>query len=264
MKKRVFLSIFFVLLILSAFIYQSVRGTGGTPVSDMLAYPIGIIESGISRITNGVVDFFEGYIFLKDKAIENRRLALKLQGLTAERNKLAEARHENERLRALLELRASREDYITSADVFARDPGNWFHVLWINKGSADGINKDMIAVTPLGIVGKVYRVLGDRAGIILITDVNSSVAVRFQSLRTEGILEGLGVNTCHVKYVSHDEDIKTGEVVVTSGLDGIFPEGIRVGYVSNITKKGQGFFQNIEVRPFQDLSRVEEVAILKK
>ncbi len=172
--------------------------------------------------------------------------------------------YENERLRALLELRAVKEDYITSAEVFARDPGNWFHVLWINKGAANGINKNMVAVTPTGVVGRIYRVLRDRAGIILITDVNSAVAVRFQSLRTEGILEGLGADTCHVKYVSHDEDIKTGEVVVTSGLDGIFPEGIRVGYVSNITKKGQGFFQHIEVRPFQDLSRVEEVAILKK
>ena len=153
---------------------------------------------------------------------------------------------------------------ITSGEVFARDPANWFYILWINKGTDDGIAKDMVAVTPIGPVGKVHRVFNTAASIILLTDVNSSIAVRLQSTRVGGILEGKGDGTCSLKYVSKRVEVKTGEKVVTSGLDGIFPEGLLVGYVSEVRKVGGEMFQLIRVLPIQDLNTIEEVVILKK
>ncbi len=153
---------------------------------------------------------------------------------------------------------------ITTAEVFARDPSNWFYMLWINKGADDGVAKDMVAVTPLGPVGKVHRVFDHAASIILLTDVNSSVAVRLQDTRVSAILEGRGDGTCFLKYVSKRAEVKMGEIVVTSGLDGIYPEGLLVGHVSEVKKEGGELFQVIRVLPAQDLKTIEEVAILKK
>ena len=153
---------------------------------------------------------------------------------------------------------------ITAAEVFARDPSNWFQVLWINKGTNDGVAGDMVAVTPFGPVGKLHKVFDDAASIILLTDVNSSVAVRLQSTRVVGILEGKGDGTCAMKYVSKRAEVKIGEKIVTTGLDGIFPEGLLVGYVSGITKEEGEMFQEILVLPAQDLNTIEEVAILKR
>ena len=159
---------------------------------------------------------------------------------------------------------SERPDEITAAEVFARDPSNWFYLIWINKGAADGIAKDMVAVTPLGPVGKVRRVFDTNSSIMLLTDVNSSVAVRLQSSRVAGILEGRGDGTCSIKYVSKRVEVKTGEKVLTSGLDGIFPEGLLVGYVSEVRKEGGEMFQLIRVLPAQDLNAIEEVVILKR
>ena len=122
----------------------------------------------------------------------------------------------------------------------------------------------MVAVTPLGPVGKVHRVFDNEASIILLTDVNSAVAVRLQSTRVGGILEGRGDGSCSLKYVSKTAEVEAGEKVVTSGLDGIFPEGILVGYVSEVKKEGGEMFQVIQVLPAQDLNAIEEVVILRR
>lgn len=122
----------------------------------------------------------------------------------------------------------------------------------------------MVAVTPLGPVGKVNRVFDTDASIVLLTDVNSSVAVRLQSSRVGAILEGTGDGTCSLKYVYKSAEVKTGERVVTSGLDGIFPEGLLVGYVSEVRKEDGEMFQLIRVLPAQDLNAIEEVVILKR
>lgn len=192
-----------------------------------------------------------------------RRLTARVKELEQEKNKFIEALSENERLRALLKLKSKRIEYVTTAEVFARDPTNWFQILWINKGEEDGIQKDMAALGGWGLVGRTHKVLKNTANIILITDANSSVAVRLQSLRREGILEGRGGDKCYLKYIPEEEDVRVGERVITSGLDGIYPEGIQVGYISRVIKKGYGLFQYIEVTPLENLNKVEEVAILK-
>ena len=198
------------------------------------------------------------------KEDENKLLMERVKEVERERNEYVEALQENERLRQLLDLKLKRADYVTTAEVFARDPTNWFQVLWIKKGLKDNILKNMIAVTPSGAVGRIHRVLYRRANIVLITDVNSSLAVRFQSSRTEGILEGHGDDKCYLKYIPQEIDVAIGDKVITSGLDGIYPEGVLVGTVSDVKKKSGEFFQTIEVTPSQNPNTVEEVLILKR
>lgn len=255
LKKRFFIFIVLIILIFGMLTYQGSRGSFDTSVFSFLNYPLKILEHGITTTINGISNLFSGDDM--DRRFQNREA-----GIASSR--CLEARYENERLRALLELKTQNEKYVTSAEVIARDPTNWSQVLWINKGTDNGISKNMLTVTPLGVVGRIYRVFNDRANIIQISDLNSSVAVRLQSSRAEGILEGTGNSKCYLKYVSHDAEVVIGDAVITSGLDGIYPEGLIVGHVTNMVKKEGDFFQVIEVLPAQNLKTIEEVAILKR
>jgi len=257
-KKRFFIFVVFILIIFALLTYQGTRGDLGTSVFAFLNYPVKVLERGTSLAVKSLKNFARDYIPIFGRGDENRRI------VGQENGQCLEAKYENERLRSLLGLKSQRTDYITTAEVFARDPTNWFQILWINKGRDDGISKDMIAVTSLGVVGRIHRVFSDMANIVLITDVNSSVAVRLQSSRIDGILEGRGDNRCYLKYVPQEVDVMIGDGVITSGLDSIYPEGFQIGYVVDVDKRIGDFFQVIEVVPAQELYAVEEVALLKR
>jgi len=251
LKKSRLIFIVFILFVFALLTYQSLNKEKDF-ISDLPVYPLNILERGISSFAGMIKDIFipgKEKIFKKIDQGESRCLEIK---------------NENERLRKLLELKPLNPGYVTTAEIFARDPTNWFQVLWISKGVNDGISRDMIAVTPSGVVGRIHRVFRDRASILQITDTNSSVAVRIQSSRVEGILEGTGNKKCYLKYVPYEVDVVTGDVVITSGLDALYPEGLLVGYIVNAVKKDGEFFQTIEVLPAQDFKTVEEVAILKR
>ncbi|MBS1111751.1 MAG: Cell shape-determining protein MreC [Nitrospirae bacterium] len=256
-KKRPFIIVVCILLIFALLTYQSLKGE--SRFSNLAIYPLSLIMQSDSAVINGVKNILG--IGNED---ENRRLLNNARRLASEAGKYAEIESENSRLRALLNLKSERTDTVTAAEVFARDPTNWFQILWINKGLSDGISKDMAAVTYAGVVGRVHRVFGGKANIILLTDVNSAVSVRIQPSGIDGILEGRGVRNCFLKYVPQDAEIEIGQTVVTSGLDGIYPEGLLTGYITNITKKSGEFFWDVEVKPAQDLNAVEEVVILRR
>jgi rod shape-determining protein MreC len=263
LKKKFLIFIFIVLLIFSLLTYQGIKNEDvNSP--ELPLNPLMLVQREISYLTGGVKDFFTAYILIAGKEKENRILTEQIKKTEQERNQLQESRYENERLRELLELKTQRADFITSAEVFARDPTNWFQSLWINKGSNDRISKDMIAVTPRGVVGRVHRALKDISNIVLVTDINSSVAARIQSSRVDGILEGSGDTISYLKYVSRDEGVAVGDKIITSGLDGIFPEGLHIGFIADVRKKSGDLFHVIEVSTAQNLNSVEEVAILKK
>lgn len=260
-KKRYVVSTVFVVLIAAILVFQSRIGKGR--ITDTPVYPIKTIEKVLSAVMKGTGDFLSTYI-LPRKGLEARALNDKLNKLQEESNKYVEAELENKRLRNLLELKSQSPDYVTSAEVFARDPSNWYQVIWVNKGSDDGVAKEMIAVTPAGVVGRIHRIFNDSASVILLTDASSALAVRMQSTRAEGILEGRGGNICYLKYVPAEIEVEIGDTIVSSGLDKIFPEGLVVGYVTELVKDEGGIFHTIKVTPSQDLNALEEVAILKR
>ncbi len=264
MRKRTFIFTVVILLIFALLTYQGIKGSSDTYGFDLINYPLGVLEHGISTFTRSVENFFNSYILIVGKEDENRRLEEQVGKIEKERNEYLEDRLENRRLRSLLGLKSQRSDYVAAASVFARDPTNWFQTLRIDKGLRDGIFRDMIAVTDLGAVGRIDRVLNKTAKVMLLTDVNSSVAARIQSSRIEGILEGRGGDKCYLKYVPQDIDVSKGDRIITSGLDGIYPEGLMIGTVTDVSKESGEFFQMIEVTPAQRLSAVEEVIVLKR
>ncbi|MBI4710482.1 MAG: rod shape-determining protein MreC, partial [Nitrospirae bacterium] len=157
LKKRFLAFLFIVLLIVILLTYQGIKGSAGFyPAFDFLIFPLKGVELAGSSMSSGIKNLFERYFPGSGRADEIRNLREKIRELEQERNKFAETQAENERLRDLLELKSGRQDYVATAGVIARDPANWFQILWINKGSEKGIDKNMVAVTASGIVGRVH------------------------------------------------------------------------------------------------------------
>ncbi len=149
------------------------------------------------------------------------------------------------------------------AQIIGKDPSNWFKTIIIDKGTDDGIKENQAVVTHQGVVGHIIEVTPKAAKVLLISDQNSSVAVIIQDNRTEGIMLGMQHGRCKIDYLTRTAEIHEGDMVITSGLGGIFPKGLRVGAVTQIKKKSYGLFQDAEVHPFVDFSKLEEVLIIR-
>ena len=195
---------------------------------------------------------------------ENVELKAEISRMLKEQQSCREIFYENKTLRGLLSLKEKENRYITTARVIGRSADQWSNVLILDKGTSSGITKDMVAVTEKGLVGKISGVTTDYSYLLLLSDINFSAAVRVQESRTEGVVSGIGFRKCQLKYIPYEEEVKQNNIIITSGLDQLFPKGIPVGYVSRVNKKDIGFFQEIEVIPFVDLSKIEAVSIIRR
>ncbi len=192
----------------------------------------------------------------------------KIESLEKERDLLTErlAEYENIKrqnilLKELLGIKESEKKIVTFAGVIRRGLARWSNAIVIDKGESDGIKKDMTVITPRGLVGKILIANKDFSEVLLLDDSNFRVAVRFLQTRTEGIATGTGHGVV-IKYVPKDAEVIKDDWVITSGLDGIFPEGIPVGYVSGIKEKE--LFKEVTIKTAQDLRSLEFVAIVTK
>jgi rod shape-determining protein MreC len=223
------------------------------------------LHSNAQVITKSMTDTIKNPF--KRKALleaENKLLQKRIDEILMEREKYREAILGNRRLKNLLDLRDRKKNFISSAKVISKGLDHWTKILTINKGLKDGILKDMVAITPRGLTGKIINVSDSYSQLLLVTDINFSASVRLQKSRKEGIVSGTGTRKCVLKYIPFDEEVKVGDIIITSGLDSLFPPGIPVGYISKIDNKNHsGHFQNIEVAPFQDDTKIEEIIIIQ-
>ena len=257
-KKRLLLFLF-IITSLSLMTYQSNR----EPLS-----PLKFLNNALNwfhDIKHSVKDSITSpfkRILLREE--ENIRLQEELNNLLKEQQKYREALLENKRLRELLSLKEKENRYVTAARVIARGTDQWSNTFILDKGLLDGVTKDMIAITHRGLAGKISSVSDSYSKLLLLTDINFSSAARLQESRIEGVLSGTGFRKCLLKYIPHEEKVEKGNTVITSGLDSLFPQGIPIGYVSKVNKKSTGLFQDIEVLPFEDTAKIEELVIIKK
>lgn len=220
------------------------------------------IQNGLTAITQGVSGVWHHYLWLTGAAEENARLREEVALLQQELLRTEATHKENQRLRDLLDLKTSLHTPSLTATVIGREATRWFRLLTINKGSEEGIAPGMAVVVPQGIVGRVTTVYGHTAQVLLLTDPGSAVAVRLQRSREEGILEGRGGPTCRLKYLLQSANVQAGDLVVTSGLDGVFPSGLLVGEVRSAGGTGEGLFQQVTVTPSAALDRLEEIVVI--
>jgi rod shape-determining protein MreC len=257
-KKRLLLFLF-IIISLSLMTYQSNR----EPL-----LPLKFLNNTLNRfhdiknsVKNSISSPFKR-MFLKEE--ENIRLKKELSSMLKEQQKYREVLLENKRLRELLSLKEKEPRYVTAARVIAKGIDQWSNTFVLDKGALDSVKKDMIGITQRGLVGKISSVSDSYSSLLLLTDINFSAAARLQESRTEGILSGTGFRKCQLKYIPYEEKVEKGNIVITSGLDSLFPQGIPIGYVSKVNKKSTGLFQDIEVTPFEDSTKIEETVIIKK
>jgi rod shape-determining protein MreC len=202
-----------------------------------------------------------GYFHLHS---ENNRLRITNAQLQLKSNEADEAIKENERLRRLLDYKERTEMRLVAAEVVARDPLPGVHSLMVTAGRMYGIEKHMAVINDRGLVGKVVRT-GPRTSIVqLLIDRNLGAAVRLDNCRADGITAWEGGASLLIEGIPVSAEVKLGELAITSGLDGIFPDGITVGEVARIDRLPQSLYLRIELKPAVDFAGLEEVLIVRQ
>jgi rod shape-determining protein MreC len=198
-------------------------------------------------------------------AAENRSLRARVAELEGENASLREAQIDYDRLRGDLGFVHTAKTALLSADVIARRPDPKFDTLVITRGSADGVQPKSVVVTRDGVVGRVFEVTRDTASVLMLTDQNSGVGARVQrpASRATGICKGDNSAALSLVYLPTDADIKAGDVIVTSGLGGIYPAGLVIGTVVDVRAEEGNILKSARLRPKVDFDRLEQVYVLR-
>jgi rod shape-determining protein MreC len=258
-KKQYWL--FLSLLIASVVLmtYQSQRGI--IRPFGFLSYPLNFVNETTMFLSDSVKGTLRRYTLREE---ELRALRREVRNLRMREKSLEEIALENRRLRELLSLKEQTLNYVATARVIARGADRWSETFVIDEGSKDGVEKDMAVITAEGLLGKVLRADSSYSTVLLLEDTLFSAAVRLGEGRTEAVISGRGPGRCILKYISSDTEVKEGETVVTSGLDALFPPGIEVGFVSKVSTNENESFHAVDVTPFVDTRKVEEVIIVRR
>lgn len=250
-----------VLAMVASFKFVRDPSSGGPGVRAALSL-VSPLQSAITSVINAVETVWSRYLYLVHAAEENERLKKALAQAMADNTAGREALLENKRLRECLELKTESPLVLLPARVVARDPSPWMNTLIVDRGSDDGVGRGCPVVVAAGIVGFVLEASGGYAKVLLMVDRNSSADVLVQETRARGVASGTGDTVLRLQYALRQLTIPMGAVVVTSGLDGIYPKGLRVGAVTQVLRKNSGMFQEIEITPSVDFKTLEEVMIV--
>jgi len=225
---------------------------------------IGPFQTAISKISNYGSSFLNKYVDLLHVREENEQLRQELQQYKAANIEFREALATNVRLKKLLDLKESLPPPTLTAEIIGKDPSLWFRTLTINRGSTDGVHKGMPVITVEGVVGQVLTSSPNYSKVLLATDPNSAIDVVTQKTRVQGIVKGMGRDAFALHYVLKSAVVEKEDIVLTSGLGGVFPKGLMVGTVAEIKKSRRGMFQSIEIEPAVDFSQLEHLIIIMK
>jgi len=260
----------FFALVLLALVLISFTGEGRmtlTPVEKVVKLVVTPLETGVSTIVNGVSNAVNSVFSFGYSAADEKILKERVAKLESENHLLKEYEYQNMRLRELLQFKDSVSRYYetVSASVIARNPSNWFQTITVNRGTSDGIKKNMAVVTSQGLVGHVINVTGRSSEVSLIINDSSAVGGLVQVTRTPGIVEGLTDNSGYLKmiHIATEAPVREKQVVISSGLGGIYPKGLPIGKITDIALESNGLVKYAMIRPFVDFNRLEEVLVIK-
>lgn len=185
-----------------------------------------------------------------------------------ESRRRSQLEQENERLRKLLKApkkKAGKTAKIQSvvADVVARDPRGWMSTLTLNVGSGSGVKKGMTVSDGVNLVGQVTKVQQSRCQVRLFTDAKAVVAGKLKGRKAAGVVVGKGDYSVEMRYLDPDAGVKEGDWVLTSGHDGVFPAGIRLGKVAKVQHSSDKNYLAAVIKPSVDVSNLENVVVLK-
>jgi rod shape-determining protein MreC len=218
-------------------------------------------QRAITTALGGVRHVWTGYIGLRGLKSENDELKKQLADAEIALQEQRALADRARGLQRLLDLRNSANLKTTAAEIIGAAPTPDFRTVTIDKGTRDGLRRDMAVIAPEGVVGRVV-VPGPRsAKVQLLIDRNAAAGAIIERSRAQGVAVGSGDERLSMEYVSEAFDIAMGDVVVTSGIDGIYPKGFVIGRIERIEKSG-GAYRRITIKPAVDFAGLEEVLVV--
>lgn len=211
------------------------------------------------------LDTIPQIFYLKE---ENEALKKQVAELLQYKQNLLEYQRENTDLRSLLGFKDKNLQYdLEAAEVIARDTGNWFNVILIDKGEKQALKKDMAVITNEGLVGCIISTTANTSKVMLITDERSSISAMLQRTRDNGIVKG-SIDTAprgylKMDFLSQDANLVKGDIVISSGLGGLVPKGIVIGEVVETKKESYELMQYAIIKPAVDFLKLERVFVIK-
>src|ERR1700692_212298 len=245
---------------------QVKRPTDSEPTRLIRVWAVGTIaplEKTLAWVQTSTGNLWHNYVYLRGVRAENRNLKAQLEHMSIEQARLSQDADQARRLQALLGFKAQFISQTMAAQVIGASGSELSRSVYIDKGEKDHIKPDMAVITADGIVGKVLRVYRSTSQVLWINDQTSGVGALLDKTRLQGILRGTSAGKAVLEKVMSDESVPPGELVLTSGGDGVFPKGLLVGRVTKVST-GNDLFLNIRVRPAADLSKLEEVLVVTK
>lgn len=221
------------------------------PVQKMIALPLGVTR-----------DAWTHYVSLVDVEQENIDLRGRLAALQEENLQLREALVASGRLERIAEMREQYEVPMLPTELVGVDSSPWFRSVLVDRGRERGVVSGMPLISEQGLVGLVTATSSSAAKAMLILDRQSAVDAVVQRSRSRGVLRGRGTDELEFEFVARDGDVEVGDLVMTSGLGGVYPKALRIGEVIAVADAGPRLIATATVRPSVDFGRLEQVFVM--
>jgi len=218
-------------------------------------------QSSIDSVSDSITGIWGNYIWLIDVRQQNQILKRENLDLYSKLQQTQEVLQQNGRLRELLAFVDELDRPALPAQVIGEDASNWARTILIDKGTQAGLINGLPVVSAQGVVGRIIKIAPNSARILLVTDASSAVAALIQRTRTRGVVRGRG-DDLSIEYALRDADIKLGDLLITSGMGGVFPKGLPLGRVETVEKGQFGLFQQVKAMPTVDFTHLEEVMVI--
>ncbi|NGZ04735.1 MAG: rod shape-determining protein MreC [Magnetococcales bacterium] len=222
----------------------------------------GMVQSLLARPVVTVERFQDRLTELSRLDRENRQFKAEVERLRPMGIRLEELEQENQRLRALLQMRPDPAFRALAVRVVGDSSSAFARSFILNAGRQDGVIVNAPVTVPEGLVGRVVRASGNASLVISLLDLNSRIPVLVQRSRVKAVAAGQNGHRLHLEYLPKDADVVVGDLVVTSGTGGIFPKGLAVGKVTALESGKDGLFRAAQIQPMVDFDRIEEAHLL--
>jgi rod shape-determining protein MreC len=243
-------------------ISAQVNTKSGVPVIERVTFGVfSEVQRGLSGGFSGIHGIWTGYIGLRHLKVENETLKRDLasaQVAVQEQRALADRTRGLERL---LDLREHLQLKTVAAEIIGAAATPDFRTLTIDRGTRDGVRADMSVIAPAGVVGRLVVPSLRSAKVQLLVDRNAAAGAIIERTRAQGVVVGSGEDRLRLEYVSEVFDVVAGDVVVTSGIDGIYPKGFIIGSIESVERQG-GSYKRISIKPAVDFTSLEEVLVV--
>ena len=224
------------------------------------------VQSPVTTLSSAASGYFGSIANLRSAQDENDNLKQQVQELQVDLKGSEDLRAENERLRSLLDLKEKSKYKILTARIIGRDPSVWFDSSIVNRGSLDGVKLNMPVITDGGVVGRVTAVSPLTAQVDLISRDKSGVGAvvgEISGSNALGVVSGTSKkDIVEMHYVSGSVNVQVGQIVYTSGQDGIYPAGLKIGEIVEVQSGSATTPHKIFIRPSSGIDSMQEVAVL--